>query len=146
MKEEDAQHLVDTLTEHYKITTDWAGTTYCGLNLHWNYSTIKEERFVQISMDGYVEKALQRFNVATTPTKPQHAPSKWTRPQYGAKVQMTQEPDTSERLQKDGTKRLQEIIGTLLYYARAVDSTMLVALGTLAAAQSKGNGSPETAE
>ena len=32
----------------------------------------------------------------------------------------------------------QEIIGVLLFYARAVDSTMLVALGTLASAQSKG--------
>ena len=51
---------------------------------------------------------------------------------------MTEQPDTSERLQKDGMKRLQEIIGTLLYYARAVDSTMLIALGTLAVAQSKG--------
>jgi hypothetical protein len=34
--------------------------------------------------------------------------------------------------------RLQEVIGTLLYYARTIDSTMLVCLGTLAAAQTKG--------
>jgi ABC-type methionine transport system permease subunit len=30
------------------------------------------------------------------------------------------------------------MIGTLLYYARTVDSTMLVALGTISAAQSTG--------
>jgi hypothetical protein len=34
--------------------------------------------------------------------------------------------------------RLQEIIGTLLYYGRAIDSTLLVALGTLASAQTNG--------
>jgi hypothetical protein len=37
-----------------------------------------------------------------------------------------------------GITRIQQVIGTLLYYARAVDATMFVALGTLAAAHSKG--------
>ena len=31
-----------------------------------------------------------------------------------------------------------KLIGTFLYYARAINNTMLVALGTLAAAQTKG--------
>jgi hypothetical protein len=36
-------------------------------------------------------------------------------------------------------KRIQQIVGTLLYYAHAIDSTMLVlALGTIASEQSKG--------
>jgi hypothetical protein len=34
--------------------------------------------------------------------------------------------------------RLQEVIGTFIYFVRAVDSTMLVALGTLASVQSTG--------
>ena len=51
---------------------------------------------------------------------------------------MTEAPDESPELDKHMIKRLQEIIGVLLYYARAVDSTMLVALGTLAATQAKG--------
>ena len=34
--------------------------------------------------------------------------------------------------------QLQQIIGVLLYYARILDNTMLVALGTLVSAQSKG--------
>jgi hypothetical protein len=38
----------------------------------------------------------------------------------------------------DGKTCLQEIIGTLLYYGRAIDSTILVALGSLATAQSTG--------
>jgi len=33
---------------------------------------------------------------------------------------------------------VQEVIGVLLYYARAVDSTLLTALGTLATQQANG--------
>ena len=63
VEKKDAQHLVDTLQEHYNITTDWEGATYCGLDLYWNYSTTFEEQYVNISMDGYVAKALQRFGI-----------------------------------------------------------------------------------
>jgi hypothetical protein len=35
-------------------------------------------------------------------------------------------------------KRVQEVLGTLLYYVRAVDSTMLPAIGTLASQQANG--------
>jgi hypothetical protein len=31
--EEDAQHLIDSLTPHYKITTDKEGTRFIGLTL-----------------------------------------------------------------------------------------------------------------
>mgnify|MGYP006206904129 CR=1 FL=1 len=43
--------------------------------------------------------------------------------------------DTSSPLNKAGTKFVQEVIGTFLYYARCVDSTMLAALGSLATQQ-----------
>eukprot|EP00957_Ditylum_brightwellii_P153381 11673961-Ditylum_brightwellii.AAC.1 len=47
-------------------------------------------------------------------------------------------PDMSDPLNKLGIKRIQAITGMLLYYARQVDPTMLVVIGTIAAAQSKG--------
>jgi hypothetical protein len=47
-------------------------------------------------------------------------------------------PDTSDPLDKLGIKRIEATIGTFLYYARQVDPTILVAIGTIAAAQSKG--------
>ena len=59
-------------------------------------------------------------------------------PQYGAVTQFTEDPDDSEPLVASDLKRLQQIIGVFLYYARILDSTMLVTLGTLASAQSKG--------
>ena len=88
-------------------------------------------------MPGYIERTLQRFT-HTKPTRAVNAPSKWTAPIYGAPVQYADLPDDTLPLDKKGITRLQQIIGTLLYYARAVDNTMLVALGTLAAAQTKG--------
>jgi hypothetical protein len=129
----DAQHLIDTLDSLYEITTDWTGAKYLGLTLDWDYSA----RTLDISMPGYVEKALQRFS-HPPPARPQHSPHAWSRPDYGAKTQFTAPPDDSPPMDSSDKTRLQEVIGTLLYYARAIDSTMLVCLGTLAAAQTKG--------
>eukprot|EP00957_Ditylum_brightwellii_P166358 12664600-Ditylum_brightwellii.AAC.1 len=44
----------------------------------------------------------------------------------------------SPPLEKLQIKTVQSIIGTLLYYVRQVDPTMLVATGTIAAAQAHG--------
>lgn len=129
----DAQHLFDTLNKLYVVTVDWTGTKYLGLTLNWNY----KQQYVDISMPGYIDKALQRFQVPP-PTRAQHSPHSWTAPIYGTKTQLTDPIDNSAPLSPPERTRLQEIIGTLLYYARAVDSSMLVALGSLAAAQSKG--------
>ena len=88
-------------------------------------------------MKGYIRKALQRFE-HEKPKRPQHAPSKWTAPQYGAKIQMAEPDDQLPSLDKAAIKRLQEIIGVFLYYTRAIDNTMLVALGSLASSQAQG--------
>jgi hypothetical protein len=88
-------------------------------------------------MPGYIAKILTRFCVARCP-RMQHSPHTWTAPSYDAKVKLTPLPNITAPLSKAGKTKLQEIIGTLLYYARAIDSTMLVTLGTLASAQSQG--------
>jgi hypothetical protein len=129
--ETTATHLINTLQDKYTITIDRSATQYLGLTLKWNFDT---DPSVIINMPGYVEKALQRFQ-HPTPSKSQHSPYPWLKPQYGAKTQFTPKPDTGTPLSPTQVTRLQQIIGVFLYYARAVDSTMLVALGTLAAAQ-----------
>ena len=129
----DAEHLRDTLRKDYPITEDWEGTTFCGLTLEWDYA----KRHVGISMPGYIQKALSNFT-HPAPKRPQHAPSQWTVPNCGQKVQFAEPEDETPPLSKASVTRLQQIIGTLLYCARAVDSTMLVALSTLASAQSCG--------
>jgi hypothetical protein len=50
---------------------------------------------------------------------------------------LTTPTDLSPELPPTDKTKIQEIIGTLLYYGRAVDSTILVALGSLASTQAK---------
>jgi hypothetical protein len=88
-------------------------------------------------MPGYIERALQRFH-HTKPTRSEDAPHEWIAPTYGASVQYTAPEDTSAPLDKQGIKRIQEIVGVLLYYARAIDNTMLVALNDISSAQANG--------
>ena len=131
---EHAQHLIGTLQSLYTVTIDWTGTLYCGLTLKWNYKL----RTVDISMPGYVSRALHKF-LHTPATRAQHSPHAWVPPTYGATtVQYAPDTDDSPLLDAPALKHLQNVIGTFLYYARAVDSTMLVALGSLASAQTNG--------
>ncbi len=136
----DADHLVNALQDKYKITTDWEGLLYCGLKLDWDYKT----RTVDLSMPGYVAAALKKFQ-HPPPAKPQYAPHEWIQPIYGQKVQAPTPTDDSPLLDPKEINRIQQVVGTLLYYARAVDSTMLVALGTLAEEQTKGTEQTATA-
>jgi hypothetical protein len=50
-------------------------------------------------------------------------------------AQYTKSGDTSPALPKEGKKFIQEVIGTFLYYARCINSTMLTVLGSLATQQ-----------
>lgn len=146
VNKEDAEHLHQTLLKaKYKCTTDWEGKLYCGLHLRWELEGKNhEDRHVGISMPGYVEKAIKRFE-HQKPSKPEAAPHPFVPPNYGARQQLTEELDKTEPINKDQKQLLQEVIGTFLFYARAVDSTMLVALGTLAASQTCGTEKTMTA-
>jgi hypothetical protein len=98
--------------------------------MDWDY----ENREVHVSIPGYVGNALKRFK-HTTPEKPQHQPYPHNPKQYGQKQQFSEPEDKSPPLGKEDKKFIQEVTGTFLFYARAVDPTMLVALSSLAAEQ-----------
>ena len=88
-------------------------------------------------MPGYILKQLQKYNHASPP-KPQHCPYAPQPKQYGSEAQCPLPPDSSPPLSKDDIKHVQRVIGSILYYARAVDLTVLMALSTIAIEQSKG--------
>ena len=121
----DAEHLITTLKQLYSVSEDWTGAKYCGLTLDWDYTN----RTVDVSIPGYIERALQRFQ-HPPPTRPEHAPHAWQKPVYGAMTQYAPDPDNAPALDATFSKHLQEVLGTLLFYARAVDSAMLPAIGT----------------
>jgi hypothetical protein len=88
-------------------------------------------------MPGYIIKQLQQYKHAST-TQPQHCPFYPQPKQYGSTAQQPIELDTSASLSKDNIKQAQCIIGSILYYARAVNLTVLVTLSRIASKQSKG--------
>ena len=69
------------------------------------------------------------------PCKPQDNPYPDIKPNYGANAQYAEATYDSPTLSKEHKKSVQEVTGTLLYYARAVDPTMLTVLGSIAAHQ-----------
>ena len=127
----DLEHLFNALETKYTLTKDLSGSSYLGLTLDWHYT----ENYVDISMPQYVTKALAKFR-HVPPKKPQHSPHPWTAPVYGQKVQFAT-TDDSPFLDARATQQIQAIAGTFLYYARAVDSTILVALNEIANQQAR---------
>jgi hypothetical protein len=56
---EHAQHLKNTLEEHYKLTCDWTGTRYIGITLDWDYKK---------TTGASVEAKLREESLETIPT------------------------------------------------------------------------------
>ena len=125
-RQEDITHLFDALKTIYKISKEWYGKLYYGLNLKWDYYM----REVLVSMPNYVTKALHKFQYFA-PKRAQYAPHQWTRPKCRATKQLATPLDTSLPIPEERKRSIQKIIGTFLYYARAVDCTMLPSLNTL---------------
>ena len=127
VRKEHARHRVSVLKEHHEISKDWEGKKYVGLTFDWDY----DKRRVHVSMPGYVDHAIIRFKCGT-PRRAQDQPFQHTVPTYGDRQQFAVAPDGTSLLEKDSKTFVQQVTGTFLYYARAVDSTILVALSALA--------------
>jgi hypothetical protein len=126
------QHLYDTLRkEMYKIVENYEGKLYCGISLKWNY----KKQWVDTSMAQYVMKLLVKYG-HVAPAKPQHCPYSPNTIQYGKDNQTPMPSNNSPLLDKAGKKHIQQIVGSFLYYARAVDPTIVMALSDLSSQQS----------
>jgi hypothetical protein len=76
-----AEHLRNALLRTYELTTDWTATVYSGMTLKWVY----KNRTCDISMPDYVSNVLCKFQ-HDDPKHPQHTPSRYVTPVYGAKT------------------------------------------------------------
>jgi hypothetical protein len=72
------------------------------------------------------------------PAKPQHCPYAPAPKQYGSAAQFPLPVNISPKLSTDEIKEIQCIIGSIIYHARAVDVTILMALSLINIEQSKG--------
>jgi hypothetical protein len=130
--QEHAEHLKASIEKHYQISCNWTGSAYCGLTLDWYY----KHKFVDLSMPGYIKAALHKFQ-HPTPTHPKNAPHTWNQPVYGAKTQYIEAQQDIPPLPQKDVPRIQKLTGTLLYYARAVDPTLILPLNVSASEQTQ---------
>jgi hypothetical protein len=128
---EHAGHLMTCIKKNYNIPSDWNGTAYCGLTLDWDYKNCT----VDLSMPVYIKAALHKYQ-HPAPARPEHAPHTWNPTIYGTKTQFVNEITTSPALSDKDVNKLQLLTGTLLYYARAVDPTLIIPINVLASEQS----------
>ena len=132
MGKEHALHLIESIKKTYTLTKDWTGNLFCGITLEWDYVN----RTVDISMPGYIKKKLQEYE-NVMPKKMQTCPYSPEPKKFGTEAQAPLPPDSSPKLDAKGIKRVQKIVGSILYYARAGDMTVLMALSSIAVEQTK---------
>jgi hypothetical protein len=99
------------------------------MTLKWNYG----ERTGYISMLGYVSNVLCRFQ-HDAPKHPEHTPSRYVTPVYRAKTQYATTNETPP-LTAQKCVTIQKVTGYVLYYARAVDPTVLMQLNNISTEQ-----------
>jgi hypothetical protein len=87
-------------------------------------------------MPGYIKKKLQEYQ-HSFPGRIQNCPYSPEPKRFGVDVQAPIETDTTAGLDEKGIKRIQQIVGSILYYARAADMTVLMALSSIAVEQTK---------
>jgi hypothetical protein len=112
---------------------------YSGMKLKWDY----EKRTCDISMPGYVSNVLSKFQHDSL-KHPQHTPSRYIMPVYGAKTQYATRDETPP-LTATQYLTIQKVTGSVLYYARAVDPIVLMPLNDIATEQTKATEKTQTA-
>ena len=126
--EEDVKHLLSTIKAKYPVKVKMDSDQYIGITLKWNYAT----RELIYSMAGYVKSALKELE-HVLPKSFFCSPSPYQEPKFGQKVQYSN-IDTTPLLQPSAIKYIQRVTGKFLFYARAIDNTMLHALNNIAPA------------
>jgi hypothetical protein len=132
VNKDNVNNLISSIKKTYTLTKDWTGNLYCGIMLDWDYVG----RMVDISMLDYIKKKLQEYK-HIMPPKIQPCPYSPEPKKSGTEAQAPHPPDSTPKLDAKGIKRVQKTVGSILFYARAVDMMVLMALSLIAAEQTK---------
>ena len=127
-----ALHLIDSLQEMYKLHIDWKGKKYLGFHIHFNH----REQEVVLDMPKYVEHMIAQLYPNTT-IKGKDSPAVYQPPRMGKQGQQPTQDDNSEALNAHDTNRVQKIVGSCLYYSRAIDATIVQATNSVSSEQAK---------
>jgi hypothetical protein len=126
-----ADHIRNDLLKTYELTMDWEETVYSGMTLKSDY----KNRTCDIFMPGYVSNVLIKFQHDSS-KHPQHTPSRYVTPVYGAKTQYATKDETLPLTAKQ-CLTIQKVTGTILYCAKSVDPTVLMPLNDIATEHTK---------
>ena len=129
-KDEEMLNFVDMLKELYEtVVYELDCKQFCGLDIEVkNHGTDQKE--VHVSIKGYVEEAILELGY-TPSAKPQDSPGAWTKPKYG----YTEQSETifdSPLLDAKDKLWVQTAVGKALFYARAVDVSIIFACNNIA--------------
>jgi hypothetical protein len=100
-----------------------------------NISINRIQRHVTISMPGYIEKLLRKMR--PNGIKDASTPGIYHPPNYKSPKSQTATIDATPLATKIQHHELQVVVGTLLYYARTVDPSILTAIHELGSVQSQ---------
>jgi hypothetical protein len=129
---DNTEHLMASIKKNYDISSDWTGSAYYGLKLDWDYIN----GTVDLYMPGYIKAALQKYQ-HPAPTRTEHVPHQWNPCIYGAKTQYVEDIQDIPALSPKEVTHLQQLGGSILYYACTVDPTLIMPVNVLASEQTK---------
>ena len=126
----DDFNLLGFLKEFYEMEEDWTGGLYCGITLDCHY----KKQYIDIAMPNYVPKLLLTYG-RPPPKLAQHTPFEPRPINYGNKSDTNIHEDPWKLLVDSDKKYIQQVLGSFLYYARAIDMKILLALNDIATQQ-----------
>ena len=128
---ENAHHLRNSLLHSYKITNYWGGAVYSGMTLKWDDKKKNMTFPCQDMSPIFLIKSQHKKS-----KHPQNPPSNYVTPVYGAKTQYAIRDETPNVSSGKCIKK-QKITGSVLYYTRAVDPSVLMTLNAIATDETK---------
>ena len=111
---------------------DWTGGLYCVITLDWHY----EKQYVDIAMPNYVPKQHLTYG-RPPPKRAQHMPLEPIPINYGTKSDTIIHEDPWKLLGDADKNYIQQVLGSFLYYAQAIDMTIVLALNGIATQQAE---------
>ena len=125
----DFHRLVECLALLYHVKATPTATTFLGLTLNHN----RINRTLSISMPNYIPALLQLHRPRGV--RMASSPSVYVPPHYGSSAPQMSPQDSSQPASLEQQKELREVIGSLMYYARILDHTLLPTVTYLACFQ-----------
>ena len=127
---DDLKHFSTCLSELFHIKVYPECVSFLGFTIDYN----RTARTISLSYPSYIPDLLARLQIPNL--KPRKSPCVYVPPVFGSTKPQVSFEDSSPPATAADLAQLQIIVGSLLYYARAVDATFLTAVCLLSSQQS----------